>query len=148
MWLQPQALRAAFFMRQAPRELTQRQRVLSLYKKVLVLARDHSGHMREYWYTEVGRARAAFEAHRAEQDPRVIEGHIQAAERWLKENAHWAPYKLPYAEDGSKFQRNTPVPEDLTNEDRLIDLEEEIRREFDTVNSDPLRPGANWRVDL
>eukprot|EP01126_Amoeba_proteus_P036790 TRINITY_DN375_c0_g1_i8.p1 TRINITY_DN375_c0_g1~~TRINITY_DN375_c0_g1_i8.p1 ORF type:complete len:118 (+),score=23.05 TRINITY_DN375_c0_g1_i8:190-543(+) len=57
---------------------------------------------------------------------------------WLRQHRHHAPYILPYLPDGSKYQRNMTIPQSLTSENRLVDLEAEIRREFEGTQSNPL----------
>lgn len=93
MWYSPQQLRAAFFMRPIPEHLTQAQRVRRQYKAVLVCLKDHAGHQRPYWYTDVGRARARYEEHRHVTDTTAIEVLLAEGDSWLKEHRHWAPYK-------------------------------------------------------
>jgi len=144
MFLSPQQLRAAMFSKPLPPILTPRQRVLRQYKRVLETCRDHAGYDREWWYDDVGEVRYQFELHRHEVDPVQIEYFIDKGDKWLKKYRHWAPYRLPYVEDGSKYQRSHDFPAELAEDDRLVDFEEEIKSEYDSIYSDPSR--LTWRV--
>lgn len=77
---------------------------------------------------DVGLARDAYEQNRDLTNPDEIEAKIQEGEAWLTKYKHWAPYKrmwlsplslplnsslVPYTEDGTKWQRNDPVPEEV-----------------------------------
>jgi len=134
-------------MRPLPEVLTHKQRVTRQYKKVLVTLRDHAGFYRDKWYLAVGKARDAYELHRFIDNPTEMEIRVQEGDKWLEEHKHWAPYKLPHVEDGTKWQRNDPVPEELMADDRLIDFEAELMREFDTPEANPLHK-QTWRLDL
>jgi len=144
MYFTPQQLRVAMFSRPLPPILTPRQRVLRQYKRVLETCRDHAGFYREFWYDDVGEVRYQFEQHRHETDPSQIEYFIDKGDKWLVRYRHWAPYRLPYMEDGTKYQRFAEFPAELAEDDRLIDFEAEIMSEYDTPQSDPSR--VTWRV--
>eukprot|EP01125_Pyxidicula_operculata_P019321 TRINITY_DN69_c0_g1_i1.p1 TRINITY_DN69_c0_g1~~TRINITY_DN69_c0_g1_i1.p1 ORF type:complete len:147 (-),score=29.53 TRINITY_DN69_c0_g1_i1:29-469(-) len=145
MMYTPHQVRAAMFLRPKQEFLTQRQRVLRQYKAVLVTLRDHAGFYRDFYFNDVGEARAIFESSRGVTDETEIERLIEKGNKWLEQHKHWAPYTIPYLPGGSKYQRNEAVPHELLEQDRLVDFEAEIMSEFDTLGSDPLRKG--WRVD-
>jgi len=71
---------------------------------------------------------------------------IEKGEKWLEEYKHWYPYRLPYMPDGSAYQRNLEVPQDLCEDDRLVDVEAEIKLEFDNPHSDIMR--NTWRSNF
>jgi len=54
---------------------------------------------------------------------------------------------VPESEDGTKWQRNDPAPEELLHDERLIDFEAEIVREFDSEVSNPLHR-QTWKVEF
>uniref|UniRef100_A0A6B2LQS9 NADH dehydrogenase [ubiquinone] 1 beta subcomplex subunit 9 n=1 Tax=Arcella intermedia TaxID=1963864 RepID=A0A6B2LQS9_9EUKA len=114
------------------------------YKQVLVTLRDHAGFYREEWYADVGAARAQYEKHRFEQDPKQIHYLIDFGNKWLEEHKHWYPYRLPEMEDGSKYQRNMTVPAELCEDTRYVDMEEEIRFEFD--NDETPADVETWKL--
>eukprot|EP01123_Difflugia_compressa_P006420 TRINITY_DN18628_c0_g1_i1.p1 TRINITY_DN18628_c0_g1~~TRINITY_DN18628_c0_g1_i1.p1 ORF type:complete len:145 (+),score=29.18 TRINITY_DN18628_c0_g1_i1:84-518(+) len=143
MWYTPTQLRAAFFMRPIPPVLTQKQQVTRQYKKVILCLRDHAGHHRQQWITDIGEARYQYELNRHETDPLQIDFFLKKGEDWLKYYAHWAPYKFPDSEDGSRFQRNPPVPEALCKDESVVDFDYEAMRDFGDV--DPTT--KTWRLD-
>lgn len=51
---------------------------------------------------------------------------------------------VPYLPDGSKWQRNQTIPEELDSENRLIDWEAEIQPEFEDTKSDL---SLSWKVE-
>eukprot|EP01126_Amoeba_proteus_P036791 TRINITY_DN375_c0_g2_i1.p1 TRINITY_DN375_c0_g2~~TRINITY_DN375_c0_g2_i1.p1 ORF type:complete len:148 (-),score=24.31 TRINITY_DN375_c0_g2_i1:39-482(-) len=139
MWFPSTELRRVFFMKAVEQEtLTHSQKVTRQYKKVLVTCRDHAGFSREFYVRDVGEARFQFEKNRHLATEEEKEYALYQGDLWLRQHRHHAPYILPYLPDGSKYQRNMTIPQSLTSENRLVDLEAEIRREFEGTQSNPL----------
>lgn len=86
--------------------------VTRLYRRALRSVADH------YWQRAQQRqkqilVREKFDAYKHETNPEAIEMLIAQTEALLAEFAHFQPYVHPEAPGGSKWERNSPVPEEI-----------------------------------
>lgn len=66
-----------------------------------------------------------------EKDPVRIKKMVEEAEHLLEKFAHPSPYIVPYAPGGTLYQRNLPIPFELTLDEALVDWEAECNTEFE-----------------
>lgn len=74
---------------------------------------------KQVWYKQVGVIRQKFEDLRNEpQDSPKVEEFLSGIESDLKNFVHPDPYKFPYYDGGTKYERNTPPPDFVADEEK------------------------------
>eukprot|EP00842_Homolaphlyctis_polyrhiza_P004396 jgi/Hompol1/4958/HPOL_001890-RA len=86
--------------------------VKNLYRRSLRLAQDW------YWRREELREisvkiRLLFDAQKSLANPKLIEATLLNTERILAVNAHPIPFVATSGNGGTKWERNTPIPEEV-----------------------------------
>ncbi|KAI5857281.1 hypothetical protein GGS23DRAFT_588271 [Durotheca rogersii] len=87
--------------------MSNRQAVLSLYRRSLKLALDWAVH-RSLWRGQALYIRSLFEANRNITETKKQKVLLSEAEKLLETWKHPDPYRAPTAPGGSKYERNLP----------------------------------------
>jgi len=88
--------------------MSNRQAVLSLYRRSLKLALDWAVH-RYIWRGQAMYIRSLFEAKKNVTDPKMQRALLKETEYLLDHWKHPDPYVPPTAPGGSKYERNLPA---------------------------------------
>eukprot|EP00243_Klebsormidium_subtile_P005452 TRINITY_DN217_c0_g1_i1.p1 TRINITY_DN217_c0_g1~~TRINITY_DN217_c0_g1_i1.p1 ORF type:complete len:114 (-),score=5.25 TRINITY_DN217_c0_g1_i1:51-392(-) len=95
------------------RRLEQQAKVRLLYRRALKTVQSWAVH-RDTFYNEAMKTRAEFEQHKNVTNLDLVDRLIDRGEAKLREKAHPDPYIIPWAVGGSKYQRNPPVPTNIS----------------------------------
>lgn len=69
---------------------------------------------RDLFYEEADKLRDSFETNKNEADVDRIDRLLAAGEAKLLQNIHPDPYTVPWYVGGSKWERNPPVPPEIS----------------------------------
>jgi NADH dehydrogenase (ubiquinone) 1 beta subcomplex subunit 9 len=112
-------------------QFTHKQRVVRVYRGLLKNSLNWTI-TRDKWYPIASELKSEFKRNMYETNPATIAALVEKAETRLRDTQHPDPYIIPYAPGGSKWQRNTPVPYDLTQDDKMINYSQEMHLDYET----------------